>query len=318
VRRGAALGLALCLSATLAGARGVSHALALPEPSPTVKGQEPVSAESSLATRAHRPTELPFEDGAPRERCEPSLATRAHRPSERPPTENGAPRESSLAPPSANGQQPSDGPLPETGARRESSVTPPTAQGQRPSDGPLPETGAQRESSATQGQRPTDGPLPETGESARAAALWGTWEWAGDAAERAAIEAAIARSTDGLFFIVKAIARGRLRERSAIPQRYTLALAGEAITSDSTGNLLMRSPADGGSAAYRSSLGEDVALRQQLREGALVQVLAADGGVRTNTFTLGPDGQTLWLRVVVASDSLARPLDYRLTYRRVR
>jgi hypothetical protein len=141
------------------------------------------------------------------------------------------------------------------------------------------------------------------------------WVWTGAASERAAVDAAIERSIDGLFILVRAVARGRLRERSLIPQRYALSLRDE-LESSSTGNLPMRSPRDGKAVAYRSSLGEDVILQQHLDGGTLVQELVAEDGMRTNTFTLAPDGASMTLQVRLTSGRLSHPLEYALTYRR--
>ena len=144
----------------------------------------------------------------------------------------------------------------------------------------------------------------------------GTYTYAGGKPQIAARDAAIERATDGLFFAIRGIARGKLRDKTEIKPTIGFVFDRGAITSSATGVASVTSREDG--TATRRVIGDDtLQIAQKLTpEGHLVQTFAASEGTRTNDYVLGDDGRTLFVSVSVTSAKLTRPLRYQLVYAR--
>lgn len=144
----------------------------------------------------------------------------------------------------------------------------------------------------------------------------GEWLFAGGAAERATVPAAVERSVDGMFFIARGIAYDRLLKNSEVCARYAVAFSGGNASVTGPCVVPEVSPDDGRAVDHRNKLGETSKLSQRFVGETLVQEFRGDGGTRTVVWSLLPDGDTVRIRFTITSGHLPRPVDYSLTYRR--
>jgi hypothetical protein len=144
----------------------------------------------------------------------------------------------------------------------------------------------------------------------------GEYEFAGGAAERSSVPAAVERSVDGMFFIARGIAYDRLLKSSQVCDRYTLDFGASRVSVAGSCRTPDVSPADGAEVEHRTRQGETSKLSQRFVGETLVQEFRGDEGARRVVWTLLPDGNTLRAQVLVTSRHLPRPVEYALTYRR--
>jgi hypothetical protein len=150
--------------------------------------------------------------------------------------------------------------------------------------------------------------------SAAGARLAGTYAYAGGEQQQKARLAAIEKATDDMFFVTRRVARGRLKDRTAIWANVGFSFDGGMITTTMSKLPTATSPENGAAVAYRLD-GDKLRLSQKVAaDGRLVQSFANEDGTRTNTYTLSPDGRTLNIAVTVASSQLPAPVSYTLTY----
>jgi hypothetical protein len=144
----------------------------------------------------------------------------------------------------------------------------------------------------------------------------GEYRFSGGSAERAQVPEAVERSVDGMFFISRGIAYGRLMRTCEICNTYTLSFAaGEAVVRGPC-QLPDVSPGDGREVEHRTKYDETSQLSQRFVKGALVQDFRGEEGARRVVWSLEPDGETLRVQVNISSKHLPHPVDYTLTYRR--
>ncbi len=142
--------------------------------------------------------------------------------------------------------------------------------------------------------------------------LTGTWRHAGPR-DKAAVEAAIEAVVAKMNFLVRPIARGRLREANRIPQRLRLLRAGEAYVLSLDGRAYRAVP--GAEAILVTGLTGDPLRLTLRREGqALVWDYAGESGGRVNRLT--PSKTGLRLEVTVRSPKLPGEIRYSLSYQR--
>ncbi len=158
---------------------------------------------------------------------------------------------------------------------------------------------------------------PANADTRTPAAIEGTFRYAGSAAERAALEAAIHKSTEGIVFFARAAARDKLREVTTPKPWTSITTDGAFVTVAAPGELPATSPADGTRVVVRGKDGTPEPPAQKIANGqVLVQVIELDGGWMQNVYTASADGSTLSIRVTLASGKLTAPLVYTLTYKR--
>jgi len=153
-------------------------------------------------------------------------------------------------------------------------------------------------------------PLLLLGPALAAQAPLGTWtlEKAPD------IEAAIETAVKEASFIVRPIARGRLRKTNPAYKRVKVERAGESfsVTYDERAPQVM--PASGVPVKWKREDGDvfDISMRPQGAD--LLQTYKAEDGQRTNVFHVDPATGRLSLTVTVTSTKLPKPVVYTLTY----
>ena len=125
-----------------------------------------------------------------------------------------------------------------------------------------------------------------------------------------AIEKAIAKSN----FIVRTIARGRLRETNPRVQHLIIGFPGARVSVANDGHPAMVVPLGGTSVKWTRDDGETFDVRATLQNGILTTSYVADDGTRTNTYTPTEDGKGMIMHVTVFSSHLSQPLQYRLAF----
>ena len=145
-------------------------------------------------------------------------------------------------------------------------------------------------------------------------ALEGSWIWV--ERESDSIDRAIERGVADLGFVIRPVARRRLRSTTQPYRRIRLDLAHGDVATEYDGREPIRSPADGSVTRWQREDGEMLELATTLRDGVLVQTFTATDGSRENAFSPSTDGERLTLRVTIRSDRLPDPIVYRLVYRR--
>jgi hypothetical protein len=128
----------------------------------------------------------------------------------------------------------------------------------------------------------------------------------------AAIDAGVAR----INFIVRQIARPRLRKTNTAYQQLAFRLEADTLSIQMDQRQPIRLPASGATVPWRREDNELFEVNARLSDGALVQQYVAEDGQRTNVFTLSENGRTLHLQVTVRSPKLKDDVVYRLAYRR--
>jgi hypothetical protein len=144
----------------------------------------------------------------------------------------------------------------------------------------------------------------------------GEYHFAGGSAERTQVPAAVERSVDGMFFVSRGIAYGRLLRTCEICSTYTVSFGGGQVVVRGPCQLPDISPSDGREVDHRTKYDETSKLSQRFVNGALVQDFRGEEGARRVVWSLQPDGETLRVQVLISSKHLPHPVDYTLTYRR--
>jgi hypothetical protein len=147
--------------------------------------------------------------------------------------------------------------------------------------------------------------------------LEGHFDFSEQASERKALEEAIEATAQRLSFLVRGIARSRLRAGNRIAPWVELRRSGEQITIQYQGRPPMTAAATGEPVSWKNEDGAAVALQHRLEGDTLVQVLRTAEGARTNRLSVAPGGGLL-LAVEVSSPRLPAPLKYVLSYSRRR
>lgn len=140
--------------------------------------------------------------------------------------------------------------------------------------------------------------------------------YVGGEKEKRAIEAAIDRALDGMFFAIKPIARAKLRQGAVLLPSLSFAFRDGKIQSLSSGNPPIVSPETGENISYRAADGETYRVSQRFVGTKLMQQFVAADGTRKNEYVLSEQGKTLNLAVTLSSQKLPRPLMYRLSYQK--
>lgn len=142
----------------------------------------------------------------------------------------------------------------------------------------------------------------------------GTFKWVGGPSEQAAWKAAIDKSTENLFFLIRGMARSKLASSFKIEPTMTFTFENGMIRAHSTG-LDPLSPENGAWVDYKPDGGK-AKLSQKVTGPKLVQIIAADDGKRVNEWVAQPDGVTLKVLVTITSPQLSGPCIYTLTYKK--
>jgi hypothetical protein len=127
-----------------------------------------------------------------------------------------------------------------------------------------------------------------------------------------AIDAAVAR----MNVVLRPTVRGRLRKTNAAYQRVVISYDQRTVSITYDQRPPMESPANGRPVKWTREDGGKSDLSTEWEAGNLQQTLKGEQEMRTNTFSVSPDGRTLTLNVAVNSPRLPKPLTYKLVFNR--
>ncbi|HEX2190142.1 MAG TPA: hypothetical protein VHG51_14640 [Longimicrobiaceae bacterium] len=153
------------------------------------------------------------------------------------------------------------------------------------------------------------------GSAAQAAAsLNGTFTYNAQASDNvnAAIDDAVAR----MNFVMRPVARGRLRKTNQPYQRVQISHNPQQVSVTMDGRPAIVTPANGTPMDWTREDGEKLKVSTEWENSALEQTFKAEDGQRVNSYTVSPDGRTLTMNVTVTSPRLPKPLTYKLVYNR--
>ena len=148
----------------------------------------------------------------------------------------------------------------------------------------------------------------------------GVFSYAGDAEERAALEAAIERAAAEFNFLFRPLVRSRLRDTNSIARVVTL-----QWSPGSPGSMRVtftdpardyRAPDDGTPVHDPASHDATTRISHRFERGNFIESFTAGEGAQRNVFTLTSDGQAMTMNVLVTSPKLKVPVQYNLTYHR--
>jgi hypothetical protein len=160
--------------------------------------------------------------------------------------------------------------------------------------------------------------LPATEANAQQAEFTGTFELVPTPAQaRSQIDQEIDAAVEDMFFAFRGTARSRLQKSTEPCQQIGFDIMADEIIGYCDDRVPTISPADGNTSVHINNEGDEFVLAQQVVGSQLRQVFGADDGLRRNVYELGPDGETLTMRVTIEADRLPEPLTYSLTFERV-
>lgn len=147
-------------------------------------------------------------------------------------------------------------------------------------------------------------------------ALAGNYRFVGGDPERKQIEDACEVAIADSNFIVRAVARRRLKPQVAPWDTLTFRWAGTDLEFGVNGRPGVGTHLNGDAISTTSPTGDPMKMRQWFEGKKLVQVFELEVGTRRNEVTLGPDGNQLKMKVQISSSQLPKPVIYELTYKR--
>ena len=120
-----------------------------------------------------------------------------------------------------------------------------------------------------------------------------------------------------LNFLTRDIARGRLKKLNPAYRQVAITSSPNEISVTVDNQPPLRTPAKGAPVAWVGPDGGKVNASMQLAGRRLAQAFTSAAGLRVNSYTLTPDGQTLTMQVTETSPRLSQPIAYKQIYRRV-
>lgn len=150
----------------------------------------------------------------------------------------------------------------------------------------------------------------------RAAAFAGSYRYIGGAAEEEALSASIENVVQKMNFLIRGIARRRLKKGNQPSAQLNLVITADTITVERPGQPTISAPANGTPITWRSPDGDDFEVRQGFDADRLFQSFQGPKSFSRNDFVLSPDGATLTVYTRIVSKHLPIPLEFHTTYRR--
>ncbi len=143
----------------------------------------------------------------------------------------------------------------------------------------------------------------------------GTYRYAGSAQEEEARSKAIDHAVEGLSFITRSTARGRVSATTQILGFYSFSFEPGKIIVRPQSRPEMVSGDKGETADYVYNAKKST-LTQVIAGDRITQVFVSDDGKRENEFTFSKDGQMVRLKVTLSSARLSNSVVYSLSYKR--
>jgi hypothetical protein len=137
----------------------------------------------------------------------------------------------------------------------------------------------------------------------------GTWKLTGGDD----IPAVLEKGTASVSFLIRGIARSRLKKTNSAYQRIQIQRPAGEVTIQYDDRQPQHMPADGRAVKWTREDGEAFQISARTERGELVQHYQGEDGERTNVFHF--EGGALTLTVTVKSPKLPQPITYKLTYK---
>ena len=128
----------------------------------------------------------------------------------------------------------------------------------------------------------------------------------------ATIEGVIRR----MNFVVRPVARGRLRKTNVAYERLVIGTTQDRVNVTYDERAPVITPVNGAAVKWRREDGEEFDVSTQWEDGRLEQTFRTSGGHRVNVYSVSPDGRTLTMDVTLTSPRLSAPLRYKLVFDR--
>lgn len=147
--------------------------------------------------------------------------------------------------------------------------------------------------------------------------LVGTYRFVGGQKEIREVERAIDEAVDEMSFLIRGIARKRLKEPNLPTDEVQISLGNGKITISRSGQPAIAAPATGEVVTWRNPRnGNELEVTHRVtKAGALEQRLVGDRGVSTNLFSLSKEGR-LVLKTTIDADKLPSTIRFSTTYAR--
>jgi hypothetical protein len=130
------------------------------------------------------------------------------------------------------------------------------------------------------------------------------------------VDAAIEAAVSPMNFLIRPIARSRLKKTNPIYRRIVIARNADEIVVMPDDRKPVRSPSDGSTIEWIREDGEKFRVRADWRDSTLSQTFIAEDGQRTNEFSLDAGGAAMQLKVTITSERLNKPMTYKMGFRR--
>ena len=143
----------------------------------------------------------------------------------------------------------------------------------------------------------------------------GNYQWSATDAEKVTVEKAVEDGAQQVGFLVRSIARGRLKETTKPFQKLSFAMSDQTLTMVRDDDTPITGTTDGSKIEWKRKDGKTFTVQQTLAENVLTQTFTdPEGNTRVNKHTFNETAQTMSLDITINSSSLKTPLKYTLTY----
>jgi hypothetical protein len=144
----------------------------------------------------------------------------------------------------------------------------------------------------------------------------GEYRFVGGHEEVAAVERSIDDAVEEMSFLIRGLARRRLREPNLPTRELSISLDEGRITVSRNGQPAISGPQGGEEVEWRNpNNGNKLRVRYRLTDaGTLEQRLVGDRGLSVNRYVLGADGATLTVHTTITAEQLSDPLRFSTTY----
>ena len=146
----------------------------------------------------------------------------------------------------------------------------------------------------------------------------GTYRYVGGEKDIQALDKAIEQVVSQMNFLIRGIARRRLREPNLPSKEVSISLDEAQIRIERPGQPEVSAPASGKAITWRNPEEGDVFQVQHGidERGELYQRFAGERSVSVNRFVLSDDGNALTIHTLIEADRLPAPLRFEMSYRR--
>ena len=145
----------------------------------------------------------------------------------------------------------------------------------------------------------------------------GKWNYVAEGgydAHKKTIDVEIEKVAMTYNFLLRGIARSKLRSSNPVFGSIGIAYDGTTLTTSSDDKSLALDAKNGERIPWVTPDGRPIEVEQTIQGDVVKRVYYNDDGYRVVTYTLGPDQKSLTLEISLHSTHLKQPLKYRLRY----